>query len=834
MDREDGGNHSRSTSSASVSSSTLWTRLISSELQHVQKDAQLSSRLLNKQVINSKKINQYTVKANSTKASASFYYRIVSYIDENATNDLRRIISFIHELGSGNVSMKSSKKAQYYRELGNDLFKQGNFTASATAYRTGLLHAPNAYVIPSNQSKQDEFCLEGALLHGNLSAVLAVQHLWSCCLEEVLTALELHLSITNLENFNKNSSILRLKTRLDKCCKHLNLPKLIDWDHDLTLNRLLEIHCSVITILNEKNKTVMKKWEIPTPKYQHNSEYYGLSNGVRVDQNNEKGRHVIATESFEPGDIIAVEPAGGWITHPNSNNNNNDNNFKYLLLLPSQRMNQCSKCFSQLNSIGFICPYCCDTAYCQLSSDCNYHQRCREIKNSAAYLYEDFQQPVWHLAECRFMFLLNSIGLGHLCFRLAWLRQSYPDTQEASDFSIDQLVEHFNEFPVEELFEYALTGWLISKLLNYNNNHTKLKSAENENELIQGLWCFDTLRRLQCNAHAITEIQTDYPDLKACLPDTFNVSMDDLKEIYPFVRRLKQARIATGLFPCVSLLNHSCDPNIIHNFENSLIVLRCLKTILSGSEVLNCYGPHYLHYPSSCERLSLLKQQYFFICNCQHCTTSTLDSKLSNHLSTNPTDEMLNQWKQAVDKLLSIPWESIQSLDKLKTAIQSVQQAGTLPSTHCWWPLNDTLGSLFDTIGRQYLIHSKLLQKHQSTSDQPNWLFAQNAGLWCLKSSVQWVQLNFGPISCEYLWELINLLHISIHYFGQFDLIQLNLPGEFSELDEFIEKKVVDSVGVNILSSKDALLCEIKRLSTLLYGLNKSQMIIEQFVNKFM
>ncbi|VDQ01502.1 unnamed protein product [Trichobilharzia regenti] len=402
MDREDGDKHSTSTSSASVS--TLWTRLISSELQHVQNDAQLSSRLFNKQVINSKKINQYTVKANSTKASASFYYRIVSYIDESATNDLRRIISFIHELGSGNVSMKSSKKAQYYRELGNDLFKQGNFTASATAYRTGLLHAPNAYFFPSNhQNKQGEFCLEGALLHGNLSAVLAVQRLWSSCLEEVFTALELHLSITNLENFSKNSSIQRLKTRLNKCCQHLNLStKLIDWDHDVTLNKLLQIHCSVIAKLNEKNKTVMKKWEIPTPKYQHNLQYYGLSNGVRVDQTNEKGRHVIATESFEPGDIIAVEPAGGWITHPNSNhnNNNNHNNFKYLLLLPSQRMNQCSQCFSQLNSIGFVCPYCCDTAYCHLSSDCNYHQSCRERKNSA-YLYEDFQQPVWHLAECR-------------------------------------------------------------------------------------------------------------------------------------------------------------------------------------------------------------------------------------------------------------------------------------------------------------------------------------------------------------------------------------------------------------------------------------------------
>ncbi|CAH8589806.1 unnamed protein product [Heterobilharzia americana] len=687
--------------------------------------------------------------------------------------------------------------------------------------------------MPSSQDSLEEFCMEGALLHGNLSAILAVQQLWSSCLEEILTALELHLvNITSIKNCGNKSLILRLKTRLDKCCKQLNLPPLIEWDHNLTLSKLLEIHHSLIVTFIDKNKKDVKTIDIPKPKYNHNSTYYGLSNGVRVDTNCVKGRHVVATQPFEPGDIIAVEPAGGWITTINTQshgtNDDDNNNFKYLLLLPSQRMNQCSKCFNQLNSVGFVCPYCCDAAYCELSRDCS--SQCKKIKNSL-HLFQDFQQPALHMVECRFMFLLNSIGLGHLCFRLAWLRQHYPHSHQDSYLTTDQLVEHFMEFPVEDLFEYALTGWLISKILNYNHK-TNLKLVEKENEMIQGLWCFDTLRRLQCNAHAVTEIQAYYPDLEAWLPNQLNVSID-LKVVYPFIRRLRQARIATGLFPCVSLLNHSCDPNIIHNFQNSLIILRCLKPITPGSEIFNCYGPHYLHYPSASQRLTLLQQQYFFICSCEYCTKSASCSLSLNQSSITPTEEMSTKWKNAVDQLLLLPWSPIQSLDKLKNAIHSVQQAGNLQLSDSWWPLDENLGSLLDTIGRYYLIHSKLLQKKCLNDDdddkqQSKWLFRQNAGFWCLKSSVQWVQSHFGTVSCEYLWELINLLNLSINYFDEFNVIQLNLPKEFTILDQFLGKEI----DFSVLNNNDSILSEINRLSTILYGVDKGQLIIEQFVQK--
>ncbi|CAH8589792.1 unnamed protein product [Heterobilharzia americana] len=125
MDQNVDSNPTDNSSTSSHTVSALWTRLISTELEYVRNNSELCTKILNKQVVNSSKIKSLALKANSTNSSASFYYRIVDYIDRNATNDLRRITSFINELGSGNVCMKSTKKAQHYRELGNALFKQG-------------------------------------------------------------------------------------------------------------------------------------------------------------------------------------------------------------------------------------------------------------------------------------------------------------------------------------------------------------------------------------------------------------------------------------------------------------------------------------------------------------------------------------------------------------------------------------------------------------------------------------------------------------------------------------------------------------------------------------
>ena len=56
------------------------------------------------------------------------------------------------------------------------------------------------------------------------------------------------------------------------------------------------------------------------------------------------------------------------------------------------------------------------------------------------------------------------------------------------------------------------------------------------------------------------------------------------------VTNSRQVRLATGLFPVVSLLNHSCSPNTSVSFTSTVATIRAAQRIAKGQEILHCYG----------------------------------------------------------------------------------------------------------------------------------------------------------------------------------------------------------------------------------------------------
>ncbi|XP_012871767.1 PREDICTED: SET and MYND domain-containing protein 4 [Dipodomys ordii] len=90
-----------------------------------------------------------------------------------------------------------------------------------------------------------------------------------------------------------------------------------------------------------------------------------------------------------------------------------------------------------------------------------------------------------------------------------------------------------------------------------------------------------------------------------------------------FVTSSKQVRLATGIFPVVSLLNHSCSPNTSLSFAGTVVTIRATQQIGKGQEILHCYGPHESRM-SIAERQQKLKSQYFFDCSCPACHTEEL------------------------------------------------------------------------------------------------------------------------------------------------------------------------------------------------------------------
>ncbi|XP_054429294.1 SET and MYND domain-containing protein 4 [Pteronotus mesoamericanus] len=105
--------------------------------------------------------------------------------------------------------------------------------------------------------------------------------------------------------------------------------------------------------------------------------------------------------------------------------------------------------------------------------------------------------------------------------------------------------------------------------------------------------------QLHCNAQAITTVQQT--------GSKENIITDS-----------RQVRLATGIFPVVSLLNHSCSPNTSVSFISTVATIRASQQIGKGQEILHCYGPHESRMGVA-ERQKKLRSQYFFDCSCLAC-----------------------------------------------------------------------------------------------------------------------------------------------------------------------------------------------------------------------
>lgn len=91
----------------------------------------------------------------------------------------------------------------------------------------------------------------------------------------------------------------------------------------------------------------------------------------------------------------------------------------------------------------------------------------------------------------------------------------------------------------------------------------------------------------------------------------------------------KSQRIFTGIFPRISMLNHSCDPNIMNCFNGMQLTIKASRDIAEGDEIFNCYGPHW-KLMSYQERQRTLRLQYNFNCECLKCINRNDEFRFNN------------------------------------------------------------------------------------------------------------------------------------------------------------------------------------------------------------
>ncbi|CAL9223388.1 unnamed protein product [Arabidopsis halleri] len=136
---------------------------------------------------------------------------------------------------------------------------------------------------------------------------------------------------------------------------------------------------------------------------------------------------------------------------------------------------------------------------------------------------------------------------------------------------VEALVSHMSEIDEKQMLLYAQMANLVNLILQFPSVDLR-EIAEN-------------FSKFSCNAHSICD-----------------------SELRPQ---------GIGLFPLVSIINHSCSPNAVLVFEEQMAVVRAMDNISKDSEITISYIETA---GSTLTRQKSLKEQYLFHCQCARCS----------------------------------------------------------------------------------------------------------------------------------------------------------------------------------------------------------------------
>uniref|UniRef100_A0A6P5JU52 [histone H3]-lysine(4) N-trimethyltransferase n=1 Tax=Phascolarctos cinereus TaxID=38626 RepID=A0A6P5JU52_PHACI len=240
--------------------------------------------------------------------------------------------------------------------------------------------------------------------------------------------------------------------------------------------------------------------------------------------------------------------------------------------------------------------------------------RCSQCK-VARYCGSECQKQAWqdHKRECKCLksskpkFPPDSVRLlGKVVFKL--LRESSCASEKLySFFDMESNIQNLSEEKKEGLRHLAVTLQLYLK-----------EEIQNASQLPPAFDVFESFAKLPspCRLHH-AEIKNGAILSSRCLHlvicNGFTISNGEMQEV------------GVGLYPSMSLLNHSCDPNCVIVFEGPSLFLRAVRNIKPGEELTICYLDVLM---PSAERQKQLKEQYCFDCDCPLCKTQSKDADM--------------------------------------------------------------------------------------------------------------------------------------------------------------------------------------------------------------
>ncbi|CAG0884288.1 unnamed protein product [Cyprideis torosa] len=465
-----------------------------------------------------------------------------------------------------NPFRKNNRRADEARTEGNTSYRSGQYYEALICYNASILHAE----IPSK---------ELSLALSNRSAIFKQWDMFEETLIDVNWALDSWVTEHKKECPELFTKLTNRKEECEEAIKQRS----------------------------EKAKEEMQKGRRPFPPPlpslgSQNSLVPSANQAVEMRISPLRGRHLVASTDIRPGEILFVE-------RPYSR-----------VILPDSMLDFCQRCINKVFGPPrpFPCEGCSRVVYC--SREC-----------SSADVTDGL-----HAWECPVLALLDDPDLGKmglLSYRTVLkalssakdldsllsppvtpgVSESKASYDPAVYWNTYRLVTNSVHRKVGDLFRRASMACYLVKIMNLTESAAMIENNKDDKmaalcsalgaspalssslEIMAGGLLLTHLQNMPCNAHEVT-----------CLSIGKDVSEMVVEEI------------AAAAYPTLSLLNHSCDPNVVRHSVGDAVVARSIKPIAKDSEIVDNYGYHYAVMGKD-DRQKGLQYQYFFSCDCVAC-----------------------------------------------------------------------------------------------------------------------------------------------------------------------------------------------------------------------
>lgn len=501
---------------------------------------------------------------------------------------------------------KDAEESCQIRSKGNQFFQKKNYLKSLKLYTASVLKAPvtNMKCFDEVDSMVETKDVDLANAYANRSAALFHLKDYAACIWNAELAFrfgypkENHYKLHDRQGkcYRKLHDFSKAKISFQTALGCVD-SSLLDEKKKRNLSHDLQRQVEEVTSegsnldledkMEEDSGQIVNHFHADVPEIDKrfmNSVFLSASSNVSLRESAEMGRGLMASTDIRVGDIVAVEKPYASVN------------------LPEKEGDYCSHCSKRINS-PVPCQQCCDVAYCSLQCQeeawTEYHKtECKIIRH-----VQNMISKLGHLAlrmvlKAGYPFLIQ--GRSNLCAEdvtenIGYNRNGCYDSEDYN--ALYNLVNHGDKRTPEDLFNKAVQSVYLLRCLKLTPFFKDCPAGqEMDAESYIGGHILRQIQMLPCNAHEISEIQWKPGDPTAT----------------------ETIEIGSGAYALLSLINHSCDPSVVRHTYGNVCVVRAIKSIKKGEEILDNYGALY---PLTVreERRAKLRPQYFFDCNCDAC-----------------------------------------------------------------------------------------------------------------------------------------------------------------------------------------------------------------------